>query len=162
MRTVAISLLLSLEAFTAPAEVPPRVQYDATKIVADPGGAWIPDLKPYRAELRACLNGEVEAFLKIEKIAPDGDGESQDSRLLWLVLHVWGDAKFSKFLTSQSDCYRQLTSRALWWTYDEGDWHDPIPVNKLEVYVHTYFPATWQLVAQFPKPRVESTPPCTF
>jgi hypothetical protein len=161
MRTLAslLFLLLIASGGATAADVPPQVHYDAAKIVADPGSAWIRDLEPYRTELRACLDGDTTAFLRLKKIAPDGDGESQDSRLLWLVLHVWDDTKFSKFLSSQSEHYRQLTSRTLRWTHGDGDWHDPIPTDKLEAYVQTYFPKTWQLVATFPKPTFESTPP---
>ena len=158
----ATLLLLALSSFiiiSQAADVPPRAHYDAAKIAAEPDTGWLPDLKPYKSELRACFAGDIAAFLKLEKIAPDGDGECQDSRLLWLVLHIWGDTKFSKFLASQPEHYRQLTSRGLRWTYDEGDWHHPIPTDKLEAYIHSYFPKTWRLVAAFPKPTMSSTPP---
>ncbi|MCA1660246.1 MAG: hypothetical protein LC642_06895, partial [Verrucomicrobiaceae bacterium] len=57
---------------------------------------------------------------------PHSECENHAARLLWLVLHIWGDQKFSDFLASQPTRYRHLTSRTLRWTHDEGFWHDPV------------------------------------
>jgi len=161
MRRYTLSILLTAALLSATAtgsgEPAARLRYNAANILEDPR-EWVYDLQSHKTMLAKCFRGDTEAFLTLERIAPQGDGEQQASALLWLVIHIWGDQKYADFLGSQPELYRRRVSRTLRWTFDEGGWHHPIPNGQLQPYLATHFPLTWRIAAEYPKPTLDSTP----